>query len=356
MSCTGDTSGRPFVEIVWAGGSQAGGRLILHAAELGRWVRRHAALSDAPHAAAQVADAWLARTFETFTDPLRRAAVAAMALDLTRRLKEGTTAETGEHQAALSALYRRLRRTGAYVRSTYDLDLGLVSGLHLPIPPFRVTAPARFHGEAAPLRLRKAAGLGLRLARSHGLPVAADWAHRARLGAWIELHLDLRGAHAFNPQGFATAYRTVAEVLRGRPDLAGVRAGSWLFDPTLARISPRARLRAALGRGGRRALRGRAHRSGATGLRGRPLAIPPPLDRDRRLYASLLHDELAGRRHDRLVGSDRRLNGPGRARRPGSVGGRRSRPAGRGRRFRAGARSSGVNWPAGPQASDSRPW
>jgi hypothetical protein len=159
-----------------------------------------------------------------------------MAVTMLRR--PGTSPPFGDADVALGRLARRLARAGGYDPAAYQVDAALVSGLVVPLPPLRVVVPPPHQSERPPLKWRRTLAGGARIARSYGGVEAWGWFAKAWRGAWVELHLDLRACSAFHVEGFDAAYRMLAEFLRGRPDLAGLRAASWLYDPQLARISP----------------------------------------------------------------------------------------------------------------------
>ena len=55
-----------------------------------------------------------------------------------------------------------------------------------------------------------------------------------------ELHTDSRlWLDEFNPAGWTTCYRRIAEMMKLDSHIKGVCGGSWWFDPVLAEISPR---------------------------------------------------------------------------------------------------------------------
>jgi hypothetical protein len=60
-----------------------------------------------------------------------------------------------------------------------------------------------------------------------------------RSGGYLEIHTHTPMLGDFNPAGWERCYELVAELLKTRPDCLGMIGGSWFYDPTLGRISPR---------------------------------------------------------------------------------------------------------------------
>lgn len=56
---------------------------------------------------------------------------------------------------------------------------------------------------------------------------------------WLEVHTESRELSDFNEAGWDRAWATAAEILRRRPDMAGMLGSSWFYDPPLETISPR---------------------------------------------------------------------------------------------------------------------
>jgi len=59
-----------------------------------------------------------------------------------------------------------------------------------------------------------------------------------RRAPWFEHHTESRYLDEFSETGMETTYRCVASLLRLHPDVAGLTAYGWLYDPQLAEISP----------------------------------------------------------------------------------------------------------------------
>lgn len=56
---------------------------------------------------------------------------------------------------------------------------------------------------------------------------------------WLEVHTESRELSDFNEAGWDRAWATAAEILKRRPDMAGMLGSSWFYDPPLEQISPR---------------------------------------------------------------------------------------------------------------------
>jgi hypothetical protein len=235
MTVQSDEVSAAFPGVVWRLARPDAATLLVMADGLARTVRRRGAASADVDAPAAVTDACVRAALGGCDDDMRRAAVAAMAIALDRRPAEAWRPVDASTRQRLA---RRLARHGAYDRTAYATDAGFAAGLVLPVAPFRVVVPPPHQGEALSVRLRRAVATGSRMALTYGVGEADRWRRKSGLAAWAELHLDLRGCSVFHAQGFADAYRRLAAFLRSRPDLAGLRAASWLFDPELSHVSP----------------------------------------------------------------------------------------------------------------------
>jgi len=56
---------------------------------------------------------------------------------------------------------------------------------------------------------------------------------------WLEVHTESRELSDFNEAGWDRAWATAAEILKRRPEMAGMLGSSWFYDPPLETISPR---------------------------------------------------------------------------------------------------------------------
>jgi hypothetical protein len=54
-----------------------------------------------------------------------------------------------------------------------------------------------------------------------------------------QMHMDNRLVLEFNPRGWASCYRRVAEMIERDGEVLGLSGASWWFDPALRKISPR---------------------------------------------------------------------------------------------------------------------
>lgn len=56
---------------------------------------------------------------------------------------------------------------------------------------------------------------------------------------WLRPHTDTRNLDEFNEQGWENTYRRMAAILEEQPELVGMAAYSWFYDPQLDAVSPR---------------------------------------------------------------------------------------------------------------------
>jgi hypothetical protein len=213
--------------------------LQLRAEELARHVRRaalHRADAAAPGAAAM---AWLQTHLRQDDDRLKRGAVAALALGLDRRASARFPASFAPlYPAAHRRLATSLRRERPYADDLFSRDMALVSALAAPVGSLCTHVPEANGPEGLPLRLRRAATAFARQVLQFGPEEAQHWLAGAGAKPWVELHLDVRALEEFNPEGLVRSYHLLAELLRGRGDLAGLYGASWLYDPRLTAVSP----------------------------------------------------------------------------------------------------------------------
>lgn len=84
------------------------------------------------------------------------------------------------------------------------------------------------------------AGQVLRHAREGwGWSVVPAYAAARAWKPWLEVHTDSRELSDFNEAGWDRAWATAAEILKRRPEMAGMLGSSWFYDPPLEQISPR---------------------------------------------------------------------------------------------------------------------
>ena len=61
----------------------------------------------------------------------------------------------------------------------------------------------------------------------------------ARRAPWFDHHTESRYLDEFDEAGLESTYRCVASLLRLHPEVAGLTAYGWIYDPQLEEISPR---------------------------------------------------------------------------------------------------------------------
>jgi hypothetical protein len=204
------------------------GRRLRAAVERGRGV-----------SAALAADGWLVRRLGYVDDPARRALVATLALVLDPGKDALPPSLLTLYPAAHHRLAVALQSERPYQADVFVRDLAFATGFFVPAGALTVAVPARRGGLGRWLRLKPAAGAMVRMARMSGWAAGIAHARAAGLSPWAELHVDTRSLRDFDCDGFLRCYRRLADLLRLRPDLAGVCGASWLYDPALAEVSPR---------------------------------------------------------------------------------------------------------------------
>jgi hypothetical protein len=213
--------------------------LQMRAEELARHVRRAALQKAHTTAPGEAAQAWLSAHLRQEDDRLKRGAVAALALSLERRAAGRFPASFAAFYAPAHArLAATLSRPRPYALEAFSKDMALVSALSAPVGSLHVHTPEVAGPDGLPLRLRRAATTFARQAMQFGAEEAQRWLADTGARPWAEIHLDVRALDLFSADGFRWSYRQIAELLRGRSDLAGLYGASWLYDPRLAAISP----------------------------------------------------------------------------------------------------------------------
>ena len=194
---------------------------------------RHASDRRAPPGGlARIADDWARRWTGEANEVIRRALVANLALALAPRGLPPQIASL--YPAAHDRLARSLATSEPYETSRFEQDLAFACGAFLPIGCLWLATPSTrslaFRMGCAKQNL----GLAVRRRRTGAAMQTLN-----RVGAaWAELHVDPRHLREFDAAGFARGYHRIAALLEMRPDLAGVRGASWLYDPQLTEISP----------------------------------------------------------------------------------------------------------------------
>ena len=187
-----------------------------------------------------VADRWLTSRHGGVDDTLRRAALAAAALDLPRRASSWLPNELLEqHAVGHMRLAATLVTAATPASGAYTRDVAFVTGLALPAGAMTLFIPPVAGPSSLVLRSRRTAGQLVRRTRQMGAIEAGVWLKQARLRPWAEFHLDSRYLQDFNAEGLHRTYLRVAALLRVREDLSGLCGASWFYDPAVVTISPR---------------------------------------------------------------------------------------------------------------------
>lgn len=197
-----------------------------------------AAEASAPHwdfdqPAHRAAEA-LAEAFgPALTDAHRRALVAIWALEMPVRVP------AADMPPAVMALYPEwIQRLADFLTAApdpYDRDFWAKDvriALVLSVPGART--------QMIDLSSPMGPGQILRHAREGwGWSVIPAYAAAQAWKPWLEVHTESRELGDFNEAGWDRAWATAAEILKRRPDMAGMLGSSWFYDPPLERISPR---------------------------------------------------------------------------------------------------------------------
>jgi hypothetical protein len=213
-------------------------RLAFGAARLAAAVRKAVDLKVDVRAPGRAAERWLAASVGAVDDPLRRAAVAAVAL--------GSTPEADIIPTDIMALYptmhARLARflvcARAYDGGQFSADIALAARAYAPLGPLTIAVPTSKAPSMSLPRIKRAGAMARRHWQDRDLGAAIDWLAAWRARPWVELHVDIRNLGEFNAEGFVRGYHRLADLMALRPDLPGVYGASWLYQPELAQISP----------------------------------------------------------------------------------------------------------------------
>ncbi len=212
--------------------------LQTRAEALAVFVRRGGARSTHVEAPGDAARRWLKATFRQDDDALLRAAMAALALGLDMRTADRPTALTALHSAAHVRLAAFLLASRPYAAESFSRDVAFAAGLASPAGALTVVVPERAQVDSLAPRARRAAGIFCRQTLQYGAEPARAWLAQVGVGAWAELHVDVRDLEDFSAEGFVRCHHRLAALMRTRPDLAGVYGASWLYDPQVAHVSP----------------------------------------------------------------------------------------------------------------------
>ena len=167
------------------------------------------------------------------TDDHRRALVAAWALEL-----PGRVAAADLPSAVLELYPEWIGRLADFLTAApdpYDRDFWAKDvriALALSVPGART--------QMIDLSSPMGPGQVLRHAREGwGWSVIPAYAAAQAWKPWLEVHTESRELSDFNEAGWDRAWATAAEILKRRPDMAGMLGSSWFYDPPLEQISPR---------------------------------------------------------------------------------------------------------------------
>jgi hypothetical protein len=200
-----------------------------------RWVDRSAD-SLMP---AKAAERWLISNVGRLDDPLRRAAVAALAL--------GLKPDVGSLPIAVLELYpdmhlrlaRFLTGAHAYDADLFAKDIALAAGASAPAGALTIAVPSASAPRLSLPRVRRDLAAFRRQFDQSGAREAFDWLAGWGARPWVELHVDTRNLGEFHREGFIRCYHRLADLMALRSDLAGVYGASWLYQPELSAISPK---------------------------------------------------------------------------------------------------------------------
>ncbi len=167
------------------------------------------------------------------TDAHRRALVAIWALEMPARVP------AAELPLAVLELYPEwIQRLADFLTAgadPYDRDFWAKDvrvSLVLSVPGART--------QMIDLSSPMGPGQVLRHAREGwGWSVIPAYAAAQAWKPWLEVHTESRELSDFNEAGWDRAWATAAEILKRRPEMAGMLGSSWFYDPPLEQISPR---------------------------------------------------------------------------------------------------------------------
>jgi hypothetical protein len=211
--------------------------VLLHEREsLSTLVRAAASRSRSLGKLDVVLSSWLLQNLGESSETAKRAAVAAMALEMDAHWRNCSDAV----QDVATGSRRRLAQSLRVDEGTWNFarNATVASGAGLWIGALLVIFPDPAKLQDLPLRARRAAAGFCRRIRALGTRRAVGWLWETKLAPWAEFHLETGDLEHFSREGYLRSYRLVAACLKARPDLAGVFSASWLNDPKLASISP----------------------------------------------------------------------------------------------------------------------
>ena len=197
-----------------------------------------AAAASAPHwdfdqPGHRVEEALCAAFGTKLIDDHRRALIAHYALELPKRIAAERLPE-----AALELYPEWIGRMADFLTAAadpYDRDFWAKDvrlSLALSVPGART--------QMIDLSSPMGPGQVLRHAREGwGWSVIPAYAAAQAWKPWLEVHTESRELSDFNEAGWDRAWATAAEILKSRPEMAGMLGSSWFYDPPLEQISPR---------------------------------------------------------------------------------------------------------------------
>lgn len=123
----------------------------------------------------------------------------------------------------------RGQRRLSIAEDAYLKDLGVAAGLLLPVGSRLVEVDSGWSRRVA------LAGDAAQLLRCLRLLLGSLGTTRP----FYQLHVYLRQLEDFNPEGWRLTLGRLSELLHANPQVKGVFGCAWLYDPQLARVSPR---------------------------------------------------------------------------------------------------------------------
>lgn len=173
------------------------------------------------------------------SDAARRAVIATLAQHLPRIVDRSLPRSILElYPRALARLADFLETGGLYDQDLFGKDIRFVSGASVDVGAQFLDVLVSSSAMAQAARLRRSAGFIGRLVRVGELGRAFDLMAGGE-GDWLQIHTDIRNVADFNPDGWDRCYSRIADLLAGRPHIAGMLGISWFYDPQLCEISPR---------------------------------------------------------------------------------------------------------------------
>lgn len=175
------------------------------------------------------------------SDRVRRAAIASLAIAMSARPPARPLPISIEalYPRTFQVLAEYLANSAVYDPDCYAKDARFVAGVTVPAGAQLVDLQFA-DGWGSDLRslLRHVAMIG-RLSLAGDARGAAMLCRPESWNNWLEIHTDQRNLEDFNEGGWDDCYRRIADILRGRSELAGLWGASWFYDPQLLEISPR---------------------------------------------------------------------------------------------------------------------